>query len=425
MAADLFTAVLSDRTRSVNFFNGRLLSAEDLISEQKTNRVAHSLLGQAIGSGVVHGLEVSESALSSTQANPVLMVRKGAAINRGGAVLLLADDTEISLVRPTGGSATPAVVFQNCDPIQTGAYVAGAGVYLFTIGPAGARQGLAEVSGVSTAQASCNSKYNANGVQFRILQLQIDPAILGDPAHLQNMLAYLCFGAADWDKVRANPLGGAATGFGLLDQLRSAQLLTDCEVPLAVLYWTANGGLVFVDMWSVRRRITRTATSGAFPLFVNDGPISGAEAMLLQFQRQMDTLVKSSSNPLALRATDSFRFLPPAGIVPAAGSGFNLGVDPNVFFQGKTHPGPPYQSDLLYMEGGQIESLLRLSAQFPPIDLWSGEMIWIYWVRENLQAFQQGGPASAVPLLVFANGQMPFAGAPRFDVSHWGYSNYI
>jgi len=77
MAADLFTAILSDRTRSVNFFNGRLLSAEDLISEQKTNRLAHSLLGQAIGSGVVHGMEVGESALSSTQTNPVLMVRKG------------------------------------------------------------------------------------------------------------------------------------------------------------------------------------------------------------------------------------------------------------------------------------------------------------------------------------------------------------
>jgi hypothetical protein len=52
-------------------------------------------------------------------------------------------------------------------------------------------------------------------------------------------------------------------------------------------------------------------------------------------------------------------------------------------------------------------------------------MIWVYWVRENLQAFQQSGAAGAIPMLVFASGQMPFAGTPRFDVSHFGYSNFI
>ena len=51
MATDLFTPILNDRTRSVNFFNGRLLTGEDLTADQKANRVAHSLLGQAVGSG--------------------------------------------------------------------------------------------------------------------------------------------------------------------------------------------------------------------------------------------------------------------------------------------------------------------------------------------------------------------------------------
>ena len=83
MPSNLLTAIVNDRTRSVNFFNGRLLTGEDLTAEQKSNRVAHSLLGQAVGSGVAYGLEVSESATLSTVAahrcacrsNPATLLR--------------------------------------------------------------------------------------------------------------------------------------------------------------------------------------------------------------------------------------------------------------------------------------------------------------------------------------------------------------
>jgi hypothetical protein len=104
MAINLQTPILNTRTRSVNFFNGRLLTGEDLTAEQQANRVAHNLLGQAAGSGVVYGLEVKESVLSSSVPTPVLAVSKGLAFNRVGAALLLADDTEISLVRPATAS---------------------------------------------------------------------------------------------------------------------------------------------------------------------------------------------------------------------------------------------------------------------------------------------------------------------------------
>ena len=51
MANNLLTPIVNNRTRSVNFFNGRLLTGEDLTAEQQANRVAHSLLGQAAGAG--------------------------------------------------------------------------------------------------------------------------------------------------------------------------------------------------------------------------------------------------------------------------------------------------------------------------------------------------------------------------------------
>src|SRR5438105_2549128 len=147
MTNNLLTPILNDRTRSINFFNGRLLTGEDLTAEQKSNRVAHSLLGQAVGSGVAYGLEVSESATLSTKDAPVVSVKPGLAINPNGGTLLLDNDTDISLVRPAspanGGSST----FQDCLPTQ-GVFIGDAGVYLLTIGPASLNQGLAEVSGV-------------------------------------------------------------------------------------------------------------------------------------------------------------------------------------------------------------------------------------------------------------------------------------
>src|ERR1700759_3891854 len=65
MAVNLLTPILSTRTRSINFFNGRLLAAEDLTSEQQYYRATQTLLGNAIGDGVVTGLEVSISPQSN------------------------------------------------------------------------------------------------------------------------------------------------------------------------------------------------------------------------------------------------------------------------------------------------------------------------------------------------------------------------
>ena len=252
MATNLQTPILNSRTRSVNFFNGRLLTGDDLTSEQQANRAAHGLLGQAVGSGVVHGLEVQESAQFSTVQAPVLTVSRGLAVNRRGVALLLADDANISLVRPPSPTAA-ATTFQDCTPVQSGVYVAGAGVYLLTMSPATAPQGLAATTGISTSTASCNSNYNADGVQFRLVQVDLTLAEIGDENHLRNLVAYKFFAPADWASIVTNPFATQPASLGVLDQLRAAQAITDCEVPLAVLYWTATGGVVFTDMWAIRR----------------------------------------------------------------------------------------------------------------------------------------------------------------------------
>src|SRR5947199_58053 len=177
MATDLFTPILNDRTRSVRFFNGRLLSGEAMTDEQGGLRAARELLAQAVGDGVVQGLEVPEAAAA---------------------------------------------------------------------------------------------------VQFRLLELPVDKTILTDP-RLRNLVAYQCFGADHLLDFATDPFGTAGEPRTLLDQIRGTQQLTDCDVPLAVMYWTATGGIQFLDLWSVRRRVTRTKSASPFGL--DDTRLATAEAM--------------------------------------------------------------------------------------------------------------------------------------------------
>src|SRR5271169_2661372 len=228
MATNLQTPVLNTRTRSVNFFNGRLLTGEDLTTEQQANCAARALLGQALGTGVVYGFEVNESTVSSTPQTPVLAVTKGLALNRNGASLLLSSDVQVSLTQPATAPTASSSAFQPCAPMQTGSYVAGSGVYLLTVAPASEKEGLAQVSGTNTSTAPCNTDYTADGVQFRLVQIAVSQADLSDPNHLQNAIAYRCFGVGSWDTLLAASSGVAPSPYGLVDQLRQTQVLTDC-----------------------------------------------------------------------------------------------------------------------------------------------------------------------------------------------------
>jgi len=416
MAVNLLQAVVNNRTTSINFFNGRLLSGEDLTTEQKANRAAHSLLGQAIGDGVAYGLEVQESGQSSTVQNPVLLVKQGVAINRNGVAMQLSGDTEISLVRPASSTAATAAVFQDCAPVQSGSYIAGAGVYLFTIGPASVTQGLAEVSGISTAQAPCNSKFNADGVQFRLIPINLSLADLNDVAHLRNVIAYRCFGVADEAAFPSDPFGPPTTSFGLIDQLRSTQSLTDCEVPLAVLYWAATSGLVFVDMWSVRRRSTHRSTTAIAPLLTGDRRLSEAEAMFLQFEEQMNSIVLKENNIGTITAESRFQFLPSAGMLPVTGTGSAAGFDIGTFF------GNHASLDIATTDGALVRELFHDALYHEPIQLAATGKVQLYLIWENLQAI--GQRQSTQLAVVFASPKLRYRGVARFGTAKWTLSRF-
>jgi hypothetical protein len=354
-------------------------------------------------------------------ANPTLSVTAGLALNRRGETLLLADPVDLTLTQlpsANGTSGAAITTFAVCEPPDGTVYVAGAGLYLLTLGSVEGRQGRAPVSGLGgTIDASCNSRYLVPGVRFRLVPIDLRPDDLNAPNRLRNRLAYRCL--VDDPPVEnafwTNPLGPPVTDYGLIDSLRPVRL-QNCEVPLALVYLTATSGLVFVDMWAVRRRLTAPLADAAYPLLRGDRRAAEGEAMQAQFQAQIDDM-RLASLPLAqVAARDWFAYLPAAGLLPIA-TGPTPGFDYATFFGGMTYRAP------VFIEGAQLRSLFREAVDYPPIDTSSAVVVWLYLVRENAQAaLQSSQPPRAY--LVFASGHLPYRGEARYDVHHWNFANF-
>ena len=420
MVQHLFTPISNARTRSPNFFNGRLLSAEALTDEQRSQRVAHQFLGGAIGEGVVYGFEVAQKA-GTDSLRPSIDVKGGLAINGCGSTVYLPHDVELQLVRPPHALTAPPSLFSTCLPPQEGTYVADDGVYLLTVAPVGVGEGLAEVSGLGDAPRGCNIKYRVDAVEFRLWELPTTPAQRADTAHLRNFIAYRCFGVADLLDFATDPLAGDGEPRTLLDEIRGPNKLSDCDVALAVLHWRATAGIQYLDMWSVRRRAAHGRVASAHPV-LSDRRAAASEAMVLQFEEQIGSMTASTG----FIARTAFRYLPPVGVIPLAPPGSASGFAHASFFQGKTFRPP------MYMEGGAVQALFDAAFAAPPIDLSDAppahpthtEMVWLYCVRENMQRVH-AGVQGAQAALVFANGNVPYAATPRFDLSHFSYANFI
>src|SRR4051812_29301988 len=114
----LSEAILEGGIRSVHFFNGRLLSGEDLSQEQDATQEEGRRLGLAWSDGVAFGLEVTETTGVSTKEAPVVTVEAGLAVNRSGQTLALANRTDLALTRPSA-SATEPGNFVACEALPT------------------------------------------------------------------------------------------------------------------------------------------------------------------------------------------------------------------------------------------------------------------------------------------------------------------
>jgi hypothetical protein len=407
--------------RSVNFFNGRVLTGEDLSDEQEAQRQARRLVGRAVGEGVAFGLEVAEALGEvSNTAKPVISVEPGLAVNRAGQTLRLSARTEVGLVREED-AASPAqthVTFRDCRALQPALYVAAESVYLLTLAPAEGKEGQAPNAGYSKIPTSQNVRYIVEGVQFRLIEL-LSADELGDRDTLRNRVAYMCFGIEETGVIQSNFFGPDVTAYGLLDKLRDEQLLTDCEVPLALLYWSTNDGIEFIDMWSVRRRLTRPSLEGRWGLLTGDRRASETEAMMLQFQDHVGDMFKRL-NPEEVIGSDYIRYLPPAGLLPVRREKSKQqifgGFDPKVFFAGRAIQTP------VFIDGSALRPIFREAANYEPFDLSGPESVLLYQTTQNDTAFNQS--TTVQPFIVFTTPYLRGIGSARFDVAKANQSNF-
>lgn len=429
--------------KNTHFFNGRILTADDLKTEQNANRRQHEQLGQAIGTGIVSGLEVSLVADGADGTPPVISVSEGLALNGKGQAAALPSDVKIALSRQIELLPVEADLFSECQPPKTGTVPRDRGAYIFVATPTSGFSELAPVRGFSDGKViGCGSRYAVEGIKFRLEELKITgltglsqatrDAVLelmkksdiASLSKLRNWLAHICFGTEELSRFLRDPfarLGGKLpnTNYGVIDALRANGQLTDCDVPLALLYW-APGGVQFLDMWAVRRRLAEKSTN-MYPFLPRNNHPTIAEAMIEQFQQQVNDLIThkslSGGKLSALRMVDLFRYLPPGGAVPLTPPGEPGGFSWQTFFTALAYRDP------VYIEGAVVESLYREALAYPPLDLEGNEFFWLYYIRENSQAVVSAGNPVAPILTVFARGNLSYRGNARFNQSHWDYSN--
>jgi hypothetical protein len=314
-------SLLTGGLQFVNFFNGRLLTAEDLTDEQTANRLARRILGKALGSGVANGLWVTAPKLKdNTDAGLVVDVDAGVAASPRGDVLCLMEKTRLSLTGSIKAAGNTGPVFHDCESDST-TLATSAGLYLLTVSSAAEGTGRAPTSGLGgNTPAPCNTRYVVYGLAFHLTRLT-PPAATANL--LRNTLAYQAFGFAPIPNMAqtvsqafANPFAAASASYGLLDTL-GPDKLPICHVPLALIY-RASDGIQFVDNWSVRRGMTSRTATQPWHFFVSPRRQSENAAAFLQFQEHLTDLLAGNANITADQLRGYFGWLPPAGLLPAS-----------------------------------------------------------------------------------------------------------
>ncbi len=424
----LAEAITDDGITAVNFFNGRLLSGEDLSQDRASSRKLLRRLGQALGAGVAYGLEVVESKGKSSPSAPVVTVNPGLAVNRSGRPLALTAVTDLQLVSASAPAAPPpaAAGFAPCDPAAPTNVVIDTGVYLLLISPARTGQGRAPVNGLNNVLAPCNTSYTIEGVQFRLVLLPLTAAELGKGDLLRNYVAYQFFGTADsaYRQLLQDPFGTGSGDYGLFATPSGQKLVSDCDVPLAVISWTKTGGVQFIDLWSVRRRVTRPAPSASWAVLSGDRRLSEAEAMFLQFQDHVRDLAARAPNLASLTVNGVFNYLPPVGLLPVRSAAVPSGFDLPTFFGGRA------SQDVAMIDAAQLRALSHEALSHEPIDVAAVGRIQLYLVWETVLAQKNGRGVQAAA--VFAGPTLPYRGVARFgspsvfgfDPARWARSRF-
>lgn len=381
---------VSEGRAHIAFWNGRILTAEDLADEQLANHRGRRQLGRVIGPGIAEGLVVRRlDTIGQVE------VSAGIALDGSGQVIELPLDVAVSLV-VAPETAHGDGLFTVCQPVVSNSPT-GTGAYLLVIRPATEhRSSAAGVPAFGNGIATeCGPKYTVDGVSFRLVRLdpadlaqklghdEADVETLGDIATatsspvVRNVLAHVLLDT--WTTaVRAlDPFGGDPDEIeaGAIALLRTGALLA-CEVPLALLTWSYTG-VGFVDNWSVRRPPSNEAAFSRVQVVGSARNVHVGRASFSQFQEHLSAIVASSTaaQRAAFEIADRFRHLPAAGLIPIGRAG-RPGFSPDVF-------GDLVVRGPATIDPARVGALVEESFRHAAIDVASGELIHLYTVNQS------------------------------------------
>ncbi len=382
MPKDLLQPILTDGSRHIHYFNGRVLTADDLKVEQESLRRRDDRLGRALGSGVVQGMEVARA----NTKQPAVTISSGSAINAEGQVLELKQTVTVNVVPEGPSGSGDDALFVPCPIASSGTAIpVGTGAYILLAAPAAGSYGLAPRVGFADdgVARSCDTRFVKEGVQFRLVELDLESDALvpdaiadtlrelasipnptvSDHSKLRNLIAHWCLGTIEIAAFPIAHFGGTAPPdsyrYGPLDVMRNldsenANRISSCEVPLALLFWQ-NATIAFVDRWAVRRRPMAPASSEPWSPHVGVRRIAEAEAAFLQFQEQLEE-AQAEVSISDVSADSIAAFLPAGGYVPAVKG------DPGDFFS-------VFEAYTDVLDEALVRQLLFASFLEEPIDL--------------------------------------------------------
>lgn len=447
----LLEPIIESGIKNTNYFEGRLLSGKDLTEQEQANKQHRQQLGKILGHGVVNGLEVSLEKKGAGAEDPIVRINNGMAITlEGDVVELPINYVDIQLSRSFDSDKENPSGFQDCGELPTQTLVpSGAGLYILVMSPASAYREYAPKSGLQKQGIAqqCGRAYVVEGVQFRLVKF--DPAQMPDISNetrnllntqylsvsspvgssdlkalsqMRNLVAHICFGTEGIATSTIDPafINKPDTSIGLDALLGVEEGLASCDTPLALIYWNLEG-IVFIDNWAVKRKSShRDIVAYSIPNFTRQS-YSRAEESRLQFQEQLAYLeveVARVEDTTGFNVKDYFRYLPPTGYLPLLVLGSSQGFSEKAFFQDLSI------RNSVFVESSALVPITQVAMTYRPIDLQSGELIWLYRIRENVQTADTDNSNSTQEYLIFASGHTPYFGNARFNVAKWDYSNF-
>ncbi len=227
-----FPALGSARTY---FFNGRLLAAEDLSREQTLRETGQKQLARIIGCGIERGLNVQGQV-----GNSLLQITGGLGIAPSGWICEV-DGFDVDL--SSAGTANRGRGFTNCAAAFGDLKAPNAGFYLLVLSPAWIADGRAPT--LLGEVGICNRNTEQPAVRARLVPLVVTVAANTPLSTVRNQLAFSLLA----------PNEGSAAGLAGWWPKAVAPTLAEDDLPLAALQIDSQAKLVFLDVYSARRRL--------------------------------------------------------------------------------------------------------------------------------------------------------------------------